>query len=136
MANVHATPAAKIATAEAVQEAARLLSRHYPELLGKPLPIVLERLKPARHSPDFRSCRWFGLDFDFTPAEAAIVGLLWAAWENGTPWVSQAWLLEQAGCDSKRIQDVFRRGRKAIGPMIVLSDGVACLRPPVQIMAA
>ena len=71
-----------------------------------------------------------------SPAEAAIVGLLWAAWENGTPWVSQAWLLEQAGCDSKRIQDVFRRGRKAIGPMIVLSDGVACLRPPVQIMAA
>ena len=66
-------------------------------------------LPPARHSPDFRSLYWFGTTYLFTPMQAAIVAILWEAWQNGTPDVGGEYLLENAGCDreAKRMDAVF-----------------------------
>jgi|GEM_PF-2934798 len=71
----------------------------------------------ARHSADFRSVVWFGQEYMFTANQAACIRLLWEAWENGTPEVSGAMILENAGIDQKRLSAVFR-GHPAWGTMI------------------
>lgn len=73
---------------------------------------------PARHSSDFRSVHWFGTDCTFTGTQAAVVRLLWEAWEDGTPEVSQATLLEAADSSTERLRDLFRDSL-AWGTMIV-----------------
>lgn len=53
---------------------------------------------PVRHGPDYRSVYWFGTAHPpFTALQAAVVKILWEAWENGTPDVGDAYLLEEAG---------------------------------------
>ena len=68
-------------------------------------------LSPARHSPDFRSAHWYGADYAFTGNQAAVVKILWEAWENGTPEVSDAHLLTKAESDCKRLAGVFRHAK-------------------------
>src|SRR5262249_52852577 len=63
---------------------------------------------PARHSVDFRTVTWFGKEYRFTPTQAHCVKVLWEAWQNGTPDVGQETILEEAGSDSKRLQDLFK----------------------------
>jgi hypothetical protein len=79
--------------------------------------------RPAtRHSVDFRSVHWHGVDYQFTATQASIVRLLWEAWEAGTPDVGQETLLEGAGSDGNRLRDLFHRGAEihpAWGTMIV-----------------
>src|SRR5262249_6064567 len=38
---------------------------------------------PARHSIDFRSVHWYGDNYDFTEAQAAVVAVLWKDWKTG-----------------------------------------------------
>jgi hypothetical protein len=96
---------------------------------GCPLP-------PARHSADFRSIHWFGTDYVFTVAQAAVVALLWQEWENGTPVVGHRYLLDGAKLSNDRLADVFKeKGRyhPAWGSLIqsgVGSKGSARLCPP------
>jgi hypothetical protein len=77
-------------------------------------------LPPARHSEDFRSVHWYGDDFAFTPTQAACVKVLWLAWENGTPELGQATILEHpvVEAESRRLVDVFK-GHPAWDKMIV-----------------
>lgn len=86
---------------------------------------------PARHSPDFRSVHWFGNDYSFTATQAACVGVLWREWEDGTPDVGDATLLEAVDSRTGRIVDVFR-GNGAWGTMIVPGEtkGTRRLSPP------
>jgi hypothetical protein len=100
-------------------------------------PAVGRRaLPPARHSPDFRSVHWFGTDYAFTAAQAAVVAVLWQAWENGTPDVGHRYLLDTAKLNNDRLLDVFKekgRNHPAWGSMIrsgVGSRGSARLYPP------
>jgi hypothetical protein len=65
----------------------------------------------ARHSPDFRSVVWFGATYSFTGTQAACVKSLWQAWQNETPDVSEATILEEADSESSRLGDVFGRGK-------------------------
>lgn len=83
-----------------------------PPPVAAPAPVM----SPARavaHSPDFRSVCWRvggeSVVYSFSPGQAAVVRLLWEAWENGTPAVSQAYLLEAAGIDNNRISPTFTR---------------------------
>jgi hypothetical protein len=74
----------------------------------------------ARHSKDFTSVHWFGVDHAFTKAQAAAVEKLWAAWTNGTPTLAGENLTEQ-----RRLIDVFRskgKNHPAWGTMIVESS--------------
>jgi hypothetical protein len=79
--------------------------------------------KPASdvsHSDDFRSVRWYGTEYVFTPMQAACVGVLWEAWKRGSPVVGQESILEAAGSGSARLRDVFDKGQHpAWGSMIV-----------------
>ena len=70
------------------------------------------------HSDDFRSVRWYGTTYALTGSQAQVVKLLWQAWENGTPDVSGAALLEAADASSERLRDLFPR-HAGWGTMIV-----------------
>jgi hypothetical protein len=88
---------------------------------------------PARHSIDFRSVHWFGTDYSLTATQAACVKVLWQAWENGTPELAQATILEDRDVESEstRLRDVFRN-HSAWGTMIVpgKTGGSFRLNPP------
>lgn len=87
---------------------AAVLMHDYPEYLHPRILKAVDRLCPARHSPDYRSVRWFGRDYAFTPAQAVIIRQLWLAWENGTPIMGAAALLETADMISDRISNLFK----------------------------
>ena len=64
---------------------------------------------PARHSPDFRCVHWFGTKYTFTASQAAIIEIMWNAWEQRTPDISDAHLLERSGLGKgSRLVDIFR----------------------------
>ncbi len=85
----------------------------------------------ARHSADFRSVQWFGTEYDFTATQAAIVKLLWEAWENDTPGVGSDSLLVAVDSKTSRLVDIFR-DHPAWGAMIVngATKGSKRLTPP------
>lgn len=89
--------------------------------------------EPARHSQDFASVVWFGTYYVFTASQARVVAELWAAWRNGTPDVRQDYLLEAAGSESRRLDNLFR-GHPAWGAMIQRGPvrGVYRLVEPVE----
>lgn len=70
---------------------------------------------------DFRSVRWFGEEFRFTPMQAAVVALLWEAHRRRTPALGQDYLLTEIDSRCKRLVDLFRRepGSRAWGRLIV-----------------
>jgi len=71
------------------------------------------------HSPDFRSVRWFGQKFKFTPMQAACIKLLYENWLNGTPVIGEQTILESVGSSSNHLRDVFEKKRHpAWGPML------------------
>lgn len=84
----------------------------------------------TRHSPDFASVIWFGEQFTFTMNQAACVKVLWEAWENKTPILGAAAILEAADISQSRLDLVFR-GHPAWRTMIVSpSKGRYCLKTP------
>lgn len=122
---------------QAVKIVARVVAEYYPELTSATLPQVMARLSPSRHSSDFRSVRWFGRSYSFTSGQAVIVKQLWQAWENGTPKVGKAVLLETADLMGESVRDVFRSGvgKAAWGEMIKFDgDGNYWLSPPEESM--
>jgi hypothetical protein len=70
------------------------------------------------HSPDFRSVRWFGVNYSFTPNQAACVNVLWSARQNGASDVGGETLLQAADASTQRVDVVFRN-HPAWGEMIV-----------------
>ena len=65
-----------------------------------------------RHSPDFRSVKWYGRHYTFTANQAACVAVLWKWWENETPVVSMPTVMEEAGLDPDcRLRDVFKTSK-------------------------
>src|SRR5690349_14662743 len=70
--------------------------------LAKMLLPILESLEPRRHGPDFASVAWDGACHTFTPTQARVVAILWAARDNGTPAVRQAYLLTESESDAER----------------------------------
>jgi hypothetical protein len=70
------------------------------------------------HSIDFHSVVWNGHTYEFTPAQAACVAILFQAWKNRTPVVGGQAILVEAGLESKRLDQIFR-GHPAWGEMIV-----------------
>jgi hypothetical protein len=70
------------------------------------------------HSPDYRSVSWDGRTYRLTAMQAAVVRMLWEAWEAGTPDVGQHTLLEAADSCADRLRDVFRHCQ-AWGTLVV-----------------
>ena len=76
------------------------------------------RATETNASPDFREVVWFGVRHGFSATQAACVKVLWEAWENGPPDVSEQRVLEEADYGGKRMVDLFKR-HAAWGKMIV-----------------
>jgi len=98
----------KVKAYKAYQFLSTTITALYPTLKGKSLEEIGKRLFPARHSPDFRSVRWFGQDYHFSPAQSLIVKALWKAWENNTPRMGARALLRAADMLSDKISDLFK----------------------------
>jgi hypothetical protein len=97
----------------------------------RPAPQIDDDLPAARHSCDFSMVHWYGTDYHFTSAQAAIVAILWQEWLHGTPDVRHETLLEETGSTAKRFADVFK-GNPAWGTLIVQggAKGTARLGEP------
>jgi hypothetical protein len=110
---------------------ARLCDSHYPKLRPH-LEVVIARLSPARHSDDFISVSWFGVQYFFTPLRARIVKVLWQHWEAGTPVVG-ARHLAAVGCgETQKISDILKDD-PAYGTMIQTDgSGKYWLQPPAD----
>lgn len=100
-----------------LQEAAALLAVERPALLAQLIP-VMSAIAPCRHSEGFTSVYWHGATYSFSPAQAAVVRQLWRSWEAGTPDLNGDALLVEAGCESGKMSDLFKR-HPAWGAMIV-----------------
>jgi hypothetical protein len=73
---------------------------------------------PCSHSPDFSSIVWFGKSYGrFSPPQAAVLRLLWEAWEAGTPEVGGQYLLAEVESGGRKMSDLF-------GDHAVWKDGV------------
>lgn len=94
----------------------------------------IDHEKPA-HSSDFSTVNWFGKMYFFSGKQRLIVAHLWQEWDNGTPCVNQADLLDAADSECLRLRDLFKRN-SAWGEMIQpghLHDGkpgTYCLAKP------
>jgi hypothetical protein len=82
------------------------------------LEEVRRTQQSVTHSLDFRSVHWFGFRYTFSAMQAACIKVLWEAWENRTPEVGDAAILEAAGSDAERLPLVFRN-HPAWGTMIL-----------------
>ena len=69
-----------------------------------------EEMKGFRHSDDFRSINKDGREFTLTPNQAHVVQMLFEAWENKTPDLGQAHIIEEVSPDTstKRLRDLFK----------------------------
>jgi hypothetical protein len=65
----------------------------------------------ARHSPDFSTVLWNGVEHTFTPTQAAIVEMLWNALADGVPEIHANTLLAHAESDIRdgHLGPLFRR---------------------------
>ena len=94
----------------------------FDSVIGQPPDL---KDNQARHSRDFRSVRWHGVDDVFTGKQAICVAELYKAWTIGTPDVAAGTLLAECDSDAERLSSVFReqKGRYhlAWGTMIVPS---------------
>lgn len=98
----------KIRSLNQAKQLQAFLTLQYSELREATLTQIIARLSPARHSIDFRSVRWYGVDYVFTPAQSLIVQALWNAWENKTPRMGARALLRAADMISDKISDLFK----------------------------
>ena len=67
------------------------------------------------HSADFTSVDWFGVKYEFAKGlQAECVRVLWKAWENRTPSLSEKTIGEEAGSSSDRfrLDHVFKPANK------------------------
>lgn len=99
--------ARKLKAYKSLKQILALVVVHYPELQNASARKILARLSPARHTRDFRSVRWFGTDYTFTPGQASIVHILWEEWERGTPKVGAGPLLQAADLVSDKVSKLF-----------------------------
>lgn len=107
----------KIKSLHHAKQLLAFLTINYSELRDANLTQIIARLSPARHSCDFRSVRWYGNDYHFSPAQSLIVQALWNALENKTPRVGARALLRAADMVSDKISDLFKE-HPAWGSMI------------------
>ncbi len=76
------------------------------------------RPNKATHSADFTSVDWFGVKYHFAKGlQAESVRVLWKAWENGTPNLSEKTIGEEIGSSSDRfrLDHVFKPANKNTG---------------------
>jgi hypothetical protein len=83
---------------------------HVP--ISAPAPLAetgfVEPVAGFRHSPDFRSVSLHEELFALTTQQAQVIQILLDAYRNGTPELSQAYILDRIGSDSGELRNTFR----------------------------
>jgi hypothetical protein len=102
-------------------------------LSGEQTPSVLG-LEALRHTADFSEVVLRGRAFRFRGIQAAVVQRLHEHAEEGRPWVSGKQLLREAGSQSLRLVDVFKRHRDWRD--LIESDGCGAYRLKLQVRVA
>jgi hypothetical protein len=83
---------------------------------------VLEARPRMTHSADFGEVTWGDQKFVFAgPAQRAVIRVLWQAWEDGNPVLTQATIQAEAEVES-RLDQLFR-GHPAWGKLIYKPGG-------------
>lgn len=100
-------------------EAAATAAASSPSTVGQPLQP--QSLPPCRHSIDYCSVVWYGVDYRFRRLQAAAVKVLWEALQEGVPELSGHTVLAEIESDCSRFRDVFH-GHPAWGKMIVKGE--------------
>lgn len=79
---------------------------------------------PIAVSIDGRSARWFGELLEFTPQQAAVVLLLWDAFQNGTPTIGGETILAHIEAGSgTRVQHIFDNSRHPAWGTFIIAGG-------------
>jgi len=94
-------------------------------------PFPRPRPSARRAGPGYRSVFWDGREFTFTKMQALAVGVLWAAWQGGTPDVPQAEVLRQIGSDQMYLRSVFAKN-PAWGTLVVEGTAKGLVRLAVD----
>lgn len=111
------------------------------ELESEPESIIVtvERPDLSRpwHAPDWSSVVWNGARYKLTPKQRMVVVALWKAWEEGTHFLSEVYLLNKADSDQPKLSHLFK-GSDAWGELIVRGElhggefDTFCLTPPKE----
>lgn len=78
----------------------------------------IEPVPGFRHSADFRSAKWSGQPYSFTPQQAQVVEMLLGAYLNDTPDLGQGYLLDRIGTTAGELRFTFR-DNAAWGTLVV-----------------
>ena len=70
-------------------------------------PTEAEQLGLATHSDDYRSVKWYGADYTFTPKQAKCIKALWKAWKSNTH-VSKDDLIRACDSSGTEVKDIFK----------------------------
>lgn len=82
------------------------------EALDGPLSEGKPAGSTCSHSPDFTTVSWFGEQYTFTKGQAALISLLWRAWQAGNATLTQETIedaLQRNTVGTFRVRDTFKR---------------------------
>jgi hypothetical protein len=83
------------------------------QIIPIPIPpaagLGLKTRPDPTHSEDFHSVNWYGTVYSFSDTQAAVVALLWKAWENGSPEVGCSYLVENAVEEPEDADQFYRK---------------------------
>jgi hypothetical protein len=85
---------------------------------GRPIGFVTPWDMLLTYSDDFRDIKWQGQSFGLTPRQAEVVRLLYRAYENGTPQLSDKFICAALHTSESRLRDTFRKS-KVWGTLII-----------------
>jgi hypothetical protein len=85
---------------------------------GKPIGFADPWDMLLTYSHDFRSIRWRGRSFKLSKRQADVVRLLYRAYENGIPEMSDRVICAELQTPGSRLRDTFRKS-KAWGTLIL-----------------
>ena len=66
-----------------------------------------------KHSRDYRSINKDGQDYTLTTNQAIVIDLLHENYKQGTPDISQTFILDTIGTNTTRLRDVFKDNPEA-----------------------
>lgn len=75
---------------------------------------TVAKLRQPSHSEDFSTAHWFGTDYVFTNAQAAVVRLLWSEWERNRGGLKEETIGDKIRGDDLakyRLRDTFKQRR-------------------------
>ena len=98
------------------------------ETLGSASETDEAKPPDVAHSEDFTSLKWGSVLYEFSPAQADVVKILYEHWERGAPTVSENYLIAELSDEDRqharkteRIRDLFRDHKVWKKPRLIIN---------------